>query len=83
MNENNNKTNPKVDLYLEAGCRRCTLVNTPDCKVHRWDEELAKLREIVLDCGLNEELKWSIPAYTFKKKNLVLLSAFNEYCVGH
>jgi uncharacterized protein YdeI (YjbR/CyaY-like superfamily) len=76
-----NKTNPKVDVYFTAGCGRCPLVNTPECKVHNWDAELAKLREIVLDCGLTEELKWSHPVYTFQKNNVILLGAFKEYCV--
>ena len=75
-----NKMNPKVDVYFTAGCGRCPLVNTPECKVHNWDTELETLRKIVLDCGLDEELKWSIPCYTFQKNNIILLSAFNEYC---
>ena len=53
---------------------------TPDCKVHRWPEELEKLRKIVLDCGLTEELKWGIPCYTYNKSNVATVSAFNEYC---
>ena len=72
--------NPKVDVYFTAGCGRCPLVNTPECKVHNWDTELETLRKIVLDCGLEEELKWSIPCYTFQKNNIILLSAFIEYC---
>lgn len=73
--------NPKVDTYLAAGCGRCPLGNTPECKVHNWQPELEKLREIVLDCDLNEELKWGVPVYTFEKNNIVLLGAFKEYCV--
>ncbi len=76
-----NKLNPKVDVYFTAGCGRCPLVNTPECKVHNWDAELAMLREIVLDCGLNEELKWSHPVYTFQKNNIVMIGAFKENCV--
>jgi uncharacterized protein YdeI (YjbR/CyaY-like superfamily) len=38
------------------------------------------LRMLLIDCGLDEELKWSHPVYTFQKNNIVLLSAFNEYC---
>jgi uncharacterized protein YdeI (YjbR/CyaY-like superfamily) len=76
-----NRTNPKVDVYFTAGCGRCSLVNTPECKVHNWTAELAKLREIVLDCGLTEELKWSHPVYTFQKNNIILIAAFKENCV--
>src|SRR4051812_16676911 len=72
--------NPQVDRYLTVGCGRCPLLGTPDCKVHNWQEELEKLRIILLNCGLTEELKWGVPCYTFQKSNVVLLSAFNEYC---
>ena len=75
-----NNLNPEVDKYLSAGCGRCPLFNTPQCKVKKWPEELKKLREIVLDCGLSEELKWHVPCYTYENSNIVLLSAFNEYC---
>jgi uncharacterized protein YdeI (YjbR/CyaY-like superfamily) len=43
-------------------------------------QELKQLRTIVLACGLTEELKWKIPCYTFEKRNIVLISAFKEYC---
>ena len=68
--------NPKVDNYFTDGCGRCPLVGTPGCKVKTWQEELAQLRMIILDCGLTEELKWGVPCYTFQKSNIVLLSAF-------
>lgn len=71
--------NPKIDIYLAAGCGRCPLGNTPDCKVHEWTSELSFLREIVLDCGLNEELKWGVPCYTENGKNVLIVSAFKEY----
>ena len=71
--------NPKIDIYLAAGCGRCPLGNTPDCKVHDWTSELNALREIVLDCGLTEELKWGVPCYTDNGKNVLIVSAFKEY----
>ena len=73
--------NPKVDIYFTAGCGRCPLGNTPDCKVHNWKSELEKLRAIILACGLDEELKWGVPVYTFQKSNIVLIGAFKENCV--
>ena len=76
-----NKMNPKVDVYFTAGCGRCPLMNTPQCKVHHWREELEKLRMIILDRGLTEELKWGVPCYTFQNSNIVLIGAFKEYCV--
>ena len=58
--------NPKVDWYFN--------------KAKQWQEELEKLRTIVLDCGLTEELKWGVPCYTFEKRNIVLIHVFKEYC---
>src|SRR5580765_144475 len=58
--------NPKVDFYFS--------------KAKKWQEELEKLRMIVLDCGLIEELKWGVPCYTFQKRNIVLIHGFKEYC---
>jgi uncharacterized protein YdeI (YjbR/CyaY-like superfamily) len=75
------KMNPKVDVYFTAGCGRCPLANTPECKVHNWTEELELLREIVLECGLTEELKWGVPCYTFEGNNVVIIGAFKEYCM--
>ena len=72
--------NNKVDKYLIQGCGRCPLGNTPDCKVHKWTLELELLRMIVLDCGLTEELKWGVPCYTFQKNNVLIVSAFKEFC---
>jgi uncharacterized protein YdeI (YjbR/CyaY-like superfamily) len=72
--------NPKVDKYLIDGCMRCKFGATPQCKVHHWQEELKLLRKIVLDCGLTEELKWAVPCYTFKNKNILIVSAFKEFC---
>ncbi len=73
--------NPKADVYFKAGCGRCPLVNTPSCKVHNWTAELAKLRQIILECGLTEELKWNHPVYTLEKNNIVMIGAFNDNCV--
>ncbi len=58
--------NPKVDAYLS--------------RAKKWREEFEKLRTIVLDCQLTEELKWGNPCYTFQKKNIVLIHGFKEYC---
>jgi len=58
--------NPKVDAYLS--------------KAKKWKEEIEKLRMIILDCQLTEELKWGVPCYTFQKKNIVLIHEFKEYC---
>jgi uncharacterized protein YdeI (YjbR/CyaY-like superfamily) len=61
-----NRTNPKVDWFFD--------------KPGKWQEAYAKLRAIILDCGLTEELKWGCPCYTFEKRNIVLVHGFKEYC---
>src|SRR5438552_17771712 len=59
-------TNPKVDFFFS--------------KAKKWKEEFERLRAIVLDCGLTEELKWGKPCYTFQNSNIVLIHGFKEYC---
>ena len=58
--------NPKVDLFLS--------------KAKKWQGELEKLRNIILDCQLIEELKWGVPCYTFNNANVLLIHGFKEYC---
>lgn len=70
----------EVDNYIDVGCGRCSLVGTPQCKVKTWTEELVLLREILNETELNEELKWSMPCYTINGKNVLILSAFKEFC---
>lgn len=47
----------------------------------KWQKELKALRMIILDCGLTEELKWGIPVYTLKGKNIVGMNSLKE-CVA-
>ncbi len=49
-------------------------------QTNKWQEAYQKLRMIVLDCQLDEELKWGKPTYTFQGKNIVLIHGFKEYC---
>jgi uncharacterized protein YdeI (YjbR/CyaY-like superfamily) len=58
--------NPKVDWYFP--------------KTGQWQEATKLLREIALGCGLNEELKWGCPCYTYGDSNIVLIHVFKEYC---
>lgn len=58
--------NPRVDFFF--------------IKDTKWKKEYEKLRTIILDCGLVEELKWGCPCYTFQDTNIVLIHGFKEYC---
>ena len=58
--------NPKVDFFFENDSK--------------WQKEYRKLRSIVLDCGVTEELKWGVPCYTYNDHNVVLIHGFKEYC---
>lgn len=49
-------------------------------KAKKWREEMALLREILLDCQLTEELKWGKPTYTLDGKIVVLIVGFKNYC---
>jgi len=57
---------PRVDEYLS--------------RAKKWQEEMERLRTIVLDCQLTEEWKWRAPCYTFQKNNVVIIQGFKEYC---
>jgi uncharacterized protein YdeI (YjbR/CyaY-like superfamily) len=58
--------NPKVNFYFE--------------KAGKWKAEVDKLRNLVLETGLTEDLKWGCPCYTLGKANVVLIHDFKEYC---
>lgn len=49
-------------------------------KAGRWQAELEQLRDICLDSGLDEVLKWGCPCYAQDGKNVVLIHNFKEYC---
>jgi uncharacterized protein YdeI (YjbR/CyaY-like superfamily) len=49
-------------------------------KAKKWQAEMEKLRRIILDCGLTEELKWGKPCYTFQNSNIVIIQGFKEFC---
>ncbi len=70
--------NPQVDKYLIDGCMRCQYGGTPQCKVNNWREELELIRQIVLETGLKEEIKWGAPIYTNNGKNIVSVGALKE-----
>lgn len=58
--------NPKVDFFFD--------------EANQWQKEFEKLRTILLETGLEEELKWGCPCYTYHGRNVVLIHGFKEYC---
>lgn len=58
--------NPIVDDFLR--------------QTDKWQNEFKKLREIILEFRLTEELKWGVPCYTLEGKNVLLIHGFKEYC---
>lgn len=61
-----NEKNPEVDAFIR--------------RTKKWQAETAKLRSILLDCGLDEELKWGKPCYTFEGSNLAIIQGFKDHC---
>lgn len=58
--------NPKTDFFFDQS--------------EKWQKEFEKLRAIILGTGLDEELKWGCPCYTYHGRNIVLIHGFKEYC---
>ena len=58
--------NRKVDEYIASQ--------------KEWKKELIALRKILSELPLQEEIKWGIPAYIYKNKNILGMSAFKNYC---
>jgi uncharacterized protein YdeI (YjbR/CyaY-like superfamily) len=62
----NNMTHPSVDAFLDG--------------LSNWKAELTKLRQLGLECHLEEGFKWKHPCYMFESKNIFLIHGFKDYC---
>jgi uncharacterized protein YdeI (YjbR/CyaY-like superfamily) len=58
--------NPQVDQFI--------------IKAKKWQKEFDALRNIVLECKLEETIKWKHPCYTLEGANIVLIHGFKAYC---
>lgn len=58
--------NPKVEQFLS--------------KAKKWQDEMTLLREMILECNLEEDFKWMHPCYTLDNANIVLIHGFKDYC---
>lgn len=57
---------PKVDRFIE--------------RQEVWSKELSALRKIALSCGLDEDLKWGKPCYSYDGNNILILQGFKDEC---
>src|SRR5688500_20282922 len=60
------KQNPKVDAFVS--------------RAKAWQGEMRRLRSILLECGLEEDLKWGKPCFAFEGKNVAIIQPFKEFC---
>jgi uncharacterized protein YdeI (YjbR/CyaY-like superfamily) len=69
--------------FFTSGCGRCPLGGTPDCKVQHWQAVLVRLREIVLETGLDETCKYGSPFYTLGAggANVVWIGVLKDYAL--
>ncbi|HYQ29648.1 MAG TPA: DUF1801 domain-containing protein [Polyangiaceae bacterium] len=58
--------NPKVDAFVG--------------RAKAWRGEMEKLRALLLEFGLEEDLKWGKPCFTFEGKNIAIIQPFKEHC---
>lgn len=56
---------PDVDAYLVASTQ--------------WPDEIAAIRPLLLECGLDEQIKWGKPCYCLDDANVVLLQEFADH----
>ena len=58
--------NPRVDAYVS--------------RAKTWRGEIEKLRSILLGCGLDEDLKWGKPCFSFDGNNVAIIQPFKGHC---
>lgn len=59
-------TNRDVDRFLNGATE--------------WRAEMELLRRIALESGLQEQIKWGLPCYTFDGANIAIIQPFKETC---
>lgn len=58
--------NKEVDIFIK--------------KAKKWQVEIQLLRAILLECELEETLKWGQPCYVYNASNIVIIQAFKDHC---
>jgi uncharacterized protein YdeI (YjbR/CyaY-like superfamily) len=57
--------NPKVEAFVS--------------RAKAWQVEMRKLRSLLLECGLEEDLKWGKPCFMFEGRNVAIIQPFKEH----
>ena len=57
---------PKVDAFVG--------------RAKTWQGEIKKIRSILLECGLEEDLKWGKPCFAFEGTNVAIIQPFKTHC---
>ncbi|MFO0564115.1 MAG: YdeI/OmpD-associated family protein [Polyangiaceae bacterium] len=60
------KPSPSVDAFVS--------------RAKTWRPEIEKIRSILLASGLEEELKWGKPCFSFEGKNVAIIQPFKAHC---
>lgn len=60
------KKNPHVDRFIASA--------------KSWQDEFNLLRSLLLQGGLDEQLKWGKPCYTLRNSNVVVMQGFKNFC---
>lgn len=61
-----NTPNPKVDAFVS--------------RAKAWQPEIRKLRSILLESGLTEDIKWGKPCFTYEGANIAIIQPFKQHC---
>ncbi len=49
-------------------------------RAKKWQAEIRKLRATLLECGLDEEIKWGKPCFSIDGRNVAIIQPFKEHC---
>jgi uncharacterized protein YdeI (YjbR/CyaY-like superfamily) len=67
-----------IEDYFTKGCGRCDRFDTPDCSTRKWVKGQNDLRQICLEAGLTETVKWAHPCYMHAGRNIAIIGAFRD-----
>lgn len=49
-------------------------------RAERWRDEIQMLRSTLLECGLEEDLKWGKPCFLFEGSNVAIIQPMKKHC---